>query len=109
MVVRSRVSRMVVPSSTIGRIVAPALREALVAGNRGVRRPRGPRRPSGRRGGGRASGRVVRLVIRGGSGGARSRRRPKNRLPVPRGTRCRVGCQVVVSQRVRARVRLVMV
>lgn len=116
----SRVHRMVMPRRRVRRVIAPALREALMAGGDGRIGGAGGRATTagGRRRGCRAD-RVVGLVIRGRAGGAGrtgSSGRPEAKgspgLPVvPRGTGTRggIGRQIVVRGGIVTPVGLMMV
>lgn len=71
MVMPGRVDRMVVPRRRVWRVIAPALGEALMAGRHGWIGCAGGTGsgPTSRRRRRRRTGRIVRLVIRGRTGG----------------------------------------
>lgn len=118
-----RIDRMVMPRCRIWRVIAPALRKALVAGWHGWIGGTGSTRgrPTGRRRRRRRTGRVVGFIIRGRTGStsrssSSSRGRPKAKsspgLPVvPGGTGGRggIGRQIVIRRGIVTPVSLMMV
>lgn len=116
----SRVHWMMMPRRRVGRVIAPALREALMAGGDGrIGGAGGRSTTAGRRRRCCRAGRVVGLVIRGRTGGAGrsgSGGRPEAKsgpglpvVPGRTGSRGRIGRQVVIRGGIVTPVGLMMV